>query len=264
MHGRKVLLVDDDAGLVRLLVRAFTKAGAQVHTAHDRQEVLRQFYAHQPDLVILNIAMPGLDGWQTISALRGFADVPIIFLSARSEEREIVRGLESGAVDYVTKPFSVDVLLARSRAALRRQSPPRPAAGPEPYDDGHLHIDLAGRRVSVRGKPLALSETEYRLLAQFFQHAGRVRTYDEILDAVWGPEYRDSPEYVHAYIWRLRQKIEPDPRDPVYLTTQRGAGYRFQMRTPEPSAWEVQALRTTPARGQASGTALSQPLPARP
>jgi two-component system KDP operon response regulator KdpE len=232
LRGQRILIIDDDPDLVSLLERAFAKEGAEVYTAADGREGLRQFRLRQPDLVVLDLIMPVLDGWQTRARLQQFPGVPIIFLSARTGEGDITRGLDSGAVDYVTKPFSIQVLLARARAALRRSALPPVEEEAACYDDGHLCIDPEARRVLVGGAPVRLSATEYRLLICLFQNAGRALTSRQILEEVWGWEYRESDQYVHAYLWRLRQKVEPDPSDPAYLVTERGVGYRFQRRSP--------------------------------
>lgn len=225
VQGQTVLIVDDDPDLVQWLARAFSREGAQVYTAADGQAALRQLYACHPDLIILDIVMPVLDGWQTLARLRQFSHVPVIVLSVLQDEEDIVRGLEHGAVDYVTKPFSMQVLLARARAALRRVAPPPEAGERFDYDDGYLRVDPEGHRVVAGGKPVDLTATEHRLLACLVEHAGRALTSQQILQQVWGWEYAENPEYVHAYIWRLRQKLEPDPGRPAYLVTRRGVGY---------------------------------------
>ena len=232
MHEQKILVVDDDRDLVNLLARSFSKEGAEVLTAANGQEGLRLFHQYQPDLVILAIVMPVLNGWQTSARIRQFSNAPVILLSVKGTEDDVVRGLACGAVDYVAKPFSVQVLLARARAALREA-----AAGFGPgangyYDDGRLSIDAGRRRVMVRGAPVDLTATEYSLLLELFRNAGRVLTYDQILGAVWGRAYRDSPQYVHVYVYRLRQKLEEDPGQPMYLQTEHGTGYRFAKQPP--------------------------------
>jgi two-component system KDP operon response regulator KdpE len=230
MQGQKILVVDDDVDLVRLLALSFSRAGAEVFRAYDGQEALRRFHECRPDLVVLDIMMPGINGWQACSQIRQFSDVPVIMLTVRGAEDDVIRGLQCGAVDFVAKPFRINVLLARARAALRQS-----ASGPAPglggtYDDGYLRIDPAGRRVLVRGDRVDLTATEYRLLAYLFRNAGRVLSYAQILDAVWGVECRDSPQYVHVYVYRLRTKLEEDPSQPVYLLTAHGTGYRFRKR----------------------------------
>ena len=234
MRGHKVLLVDDDPDLLRLLEQSFSKAGAEVHTAPDGQEGLRRFHACRPDLVVLDIMMPELNGWQACSRIRDTSDVPIIMLSVQGAEDDVVRGLQCGAVDYVAKPFSVPVLLARARAALREAAPASGTGTNGFYDDGRLSIDVGRRRVMVHGALVDLTATEYRLLVELFRNAGRVLTYDQILEAVWGREYRDSPHYVHIYVYRLRQRLEEDPGQPRYLQTEHGMGYRFEKQARRP------------------------------
>jgi two-component system KDP operon response regulator KdpE len=227
MDGRKILIIDDDRDLVRLMERAFSQAGAQVYVAGDGQEGLRQLYAHQPDLVILDVLMPVLDGWQTLSRIRDFCDVPVIMFSVLGKENDIVRALGSGAIEYVTKPFSLKLLLARAQALLRQAQPPS-GAERVAYDDGYLRIDLRGRSVSVEGEPVRLTGTEYRLLAYLVQHADHLVPYAKVLERVWGPEYADAVHYVHAYLFRLRRKLEADASRPKYLLTTRALGCCFR------------------------------------
>lgn len=227
MDGQRILVIDDDPDLVALLDGAFTKEGAQVYTAYNGREGLRQFYAHRPHLVILDLTMPVLDGWQTLSRIRDLSDVPVILLTVQGSDDNIVRGLDAGAIDYVAKPFSVRVLVARAQAALRAARPVGREDKPLPYDDGCLRVDLEARRVSLRGESLALTETEYRLLAYLIENQGLVLNQEQILSRVWGPGYTDAPQYVRGYVRRLRQKVEADPRNPKYIVTARGAGYYF-------------------------------------
>ncbi|UCC62800.1 MAG: response regulator transcription factor [Anaerolineae bacterium] len=232
LRGKRILIVDDDPELLWIVGLAFSQAGAQVFTAADGQEGLRQFYAHQPHLVILDIMMPLLDGWQVCRRIRDVSDVPIIMLTIRAEDSSIIRGLDYGADDYVPKPFSVKVLLARARAVLRRAAPSSDRVRPTVYDNGYLAVDLDKRQVLVRGRPVELSAIEYRLLACLVQNAGRTLTFSQILEHVWGWEYRNHLEYVHVYIWHLRQKLERDPKQPEYLLNDRGVGYQFKTQTP--------------------------------
>lgn len=224
---KKILAVDDDPEMLRLLEHFLSRAGYQVYTAADGQEGLCQFRAHPPDLVILDLMMPTMNGWQTCSQIRRFSTVPIIILTALRWDEDIVRGLDCGAVDYVTKPFSPIVLLARVRAALR-QATLTQATSPVIYDDGYLAVDLNECRVSVRRNPVKLSATEYRLLAYLLQNASRLLTTQQILEHVWGRAYEDETDCVRVYIWHLRQKLEQDVSNPRYLLTEHGVGYRFQ------------------------------------
>jgi DNA-binding response OmpR family regulator len=228
LQGYKILIIDDDPDLLALLERALGRAGAEVVTALDGREGLRLFHQREPDLVILDIVLPGLDGWQVADLLQPFGQVPVLLLTALSEEQDVVRGLEAGAVDYVTKPFSLPVLIARVGAALRCARLHAGRQGPPPYDDGTLRIDLPAQEVWVAGEPRALSGTEFRLLAYLVEHGGQLLSHRQILEGVWGWEYGDCVEYVHVYASRLRRKLEPDPARPRYLVTYRGLGYRFR------------------------------------
>lgn len=228
MHDKKVLVVDDDPTLLRLVEYTFAEEAQQVFTASNGAEGLRQFYANQPDLVILDVAMPEMDGYETCRRIRQLADVPIIMLTAFGQNEDIIRGLEAGADDYVTKPFSPEVLVARAKAVLRRAALPPIDEKPVTYRDARVTIDLHERRVIVDGIPIKLTATEYRLLAYMVENAGRVLTFRQMLENVWGWEYQDDTDQARLYIWRLRQKLEADPKNPRYIQTEYGVGYRFE------------------------------------
>jgi len=229
MNSEKVLVVDDDPALLPLIEYTFSREGYEVYSAADGKEALRKFFAHRPNLVLLDIMMPRLDGWETCRRIREVSDVPIIMLTARGQDEDIVRGLDYGADDYLTKPFSIKVLLARVRAVLRRAAlPPTEYEQTASYADDYLTVDLKERRVTVRGKAVKLTPTEYRLLAYLVQNEGQVLSFRQILQNVWGWEYQDDVDYVRVYIWHLRQKLEEDRGDPRYIQTEIGAGYRFQ------------------------------------
>jgi DNA-binding response OmpR family regulator len=228
MRDKKILIVDDDPSLLQMLERVFAREGAQVHTALEGRQALRQFHERRPDLVILDIMMPGMDGWEVCRHIRQLSDAPIVMLTTQDRDDDIARGLDAGADDYVTKPFSVKVLVARTRAALRRAALPPVAERRAPYQDDHLTIDLDARRVQVRGEPARLTAKEFKLLSCLLDNAGRVVTFQQILEHVWGWEYGDSVNYVHVYVSHLRQKIEPDAKDPSYIATEHGVGYRFE------------------------------------
>lgn len=231
LQNAKILVIDDDPEILELLELFLSRAGAQTFTARNAQDGLRQFYECRPDLVILDLMMPGMDGWEVCERLRQLADVPIMMLTALSSSQDMVRGLDCGADDYVAKPFEKQVLLARVRALLRRVGRPATEAPPGMYDNGHLAIDLEGRRVSVRRQPVRLTPTEFKVLSYLAGNASRVLTHEQILKRVWGPECQDSAQYVHVYIHRLRQKLEEDPAEPRYLITEPGVGYRFEWRS---------------------------------
>ena len=222
-----MLIIDDDAKLVQALELYLSKAGYEVITAADGLEGLQEMYAHRPDLIILDIMMPKMDGWKACRRIREVSDVPIIMLTARGQEYDKVKGLKQGADDYVAKPFGLKELAARVEAVLRRTRLPPPAEGAVLYADEELVIDSERWEVSRGGEPLELTATERRLLFYLVDNAGRVLTHRQLLERVWGPEYIDEVDYVKLYIWRLRQKIEEDPSQPRYILTERGIGYKF-------------------------------------
>ncbi len=227
MAKGKLLIIDDDAKLVQALELYLSKAGYEVITAADGLEGLQEVYAHRPDLIILDIMMPKMDGWKACRRIREVSDVPIIMLTARGQEYDKVKGLKQGADDYVAKPFGLKELAARVEAVLRRTRLPPPTEGAVLYADEELVIDSERWEVSRGGEPLELTATERRLLFYLVHNAGRVLTHRQLLERVWGPEYIDEVDYVKLYIWRLRQKIEEDPSQPRYILTERGIGYKF-------------------------------------
>jgi two-component system KDP operon response regulator KdpE len=224
----KILVVDDNHHLLESLRDCLEEEGYHAVTASDGHEAMRSFYAERPDLVLLDVTMPKLDGWQVCQRIREMSDLPIVMLTANGEKEAIVRGLDMGADDYVVKPFVLEVLLARVRAALRRTGSEADVSENGAYSDDHLSIDLIGRRVVVDSQVVRLTPTEYKLLALLVENRGRVLPFDQILEAVWGPDYASETDYVRTYIWHLRRKIEPDPKDPRYLQNELEVGYRFQ------------------------------------
>ena len=228
---KKILIVDDDAALVRLFDQFLTGKGYDVLKANNGQEALRLFFAHKPDLVLLDIVMPEMDGWQTCSRIRDLSDVPIIMLTGQQkDEDDVVRGLDYGADDYLLKPVGSKELLARVRAILRRAELP-PALDVEKrvtYTDDYLAVDIAERKVMVNGKRVKLTPIEFRLLVFLVENAGRILTHQQLLEKVWGWEYTDDLDYVRIYISHLRRKIEPEPAKPRYILTEPGVGYYFQ------------------------------------
>lgn len=231
MNGTKVLIIDDDADVRRINEKLFRHAGAIVNVAVNGSDGIRKFFLDKSDLVILDVMMPEMDGFEVCSRIRQVSSVPIIMLTTLNSEEEIIRGLESGADDFLSKPFSPDILVARARAILRRLELPQDTKPRLFYSDGYLAVDLEKRIVLVRGDPIKLTRTEYNLLAYLLQNAGWVRTFDQILENVWGPEYQGSLDYVHVYISNLRKKIEIDPKNPMYLESEHGVGYRFNKRS---------------------------------
>ena len=227
-RGRRILVVDDEERMVRFIRLNLEHDGFQVVEAYNGLQAVNKVRSSLPDLVLLDIMMPELDGFEVLKILREVSSVPVIMLTAKSEEDDRVRGLELGADDYITKPFSPRELVSRVRAVLRRTEAP----GGVPVHglievDGRLKLDFDRREVWVDGKLVQLRPTEYRLLYHLVQNAGWVITHDQILTKVWGYEYRDEPHYVRLYINYLRKKLEEDPANPKYILTERGVGYRF-------------------------------------
>ncbi|HHH42073.1 MAG TPA: response regulator transcription factor [Chloroflexi bacterium] len=225
----KLLLIDDSEEIQALVGLFLEKEGYQVIRARNGREGLRKLAHERPDLILLDIMMPEVDGWETCRQVREISNVPIIMLTAKGQERDIVRGLEMGADDYVTKPFDLAELRARIRALLRRATEMSPEdSQPKLFDDGYLRVDLERRLVTVEGKGVDLTPTEYRLLAALVQQAGRVIPHRQLLKQVWGPEYGDEVHYLKLYVRYLRQKLEKDPSHPYYILTEWGVGYRFR------------------------------------
>ena len=224
-----ILVVDDETRISRMIRMNLEHDGYEVIEAQSGQQALDLVRSRMPSLVILDVMMPGLDGFETLSILREISQVPVIMLTAKGEEEDRIRGLELGADDYVTKPFSPRELVSRVKAVLRRAE--GGAAGGQQQDvirvDDRLKIDFAKREVWVNDELVKLRPTEYRLLYHLVQNAGWVMTYDQLLTKVWGYEYRDETHYVRLYINYLRQKLEEDPANPKYILTERGVGYRF-------------------------------------
>ncbi len=228
MQGKKFLVVDDDAIMRHLIGQFLSRSGGQIYTAGNGFEGLQQFYMHQPDLVILDVTMPEMSGWEVCQRIRQASNVPIILLTALRQEKDVVRGLNEGADDYITKPFNFNILQARIRAALRRAALPALPQVESTYSDDHLTIDLSQRQVLVDGQPIKLTATEHRLLSYLLQNAGQTLPLNKILEHVWGWEYREKTDYVHVYMWHLRRKLEQTPKSPKYLLTEHGVGYRFE------------------------------------
>ena len=231
LQEKKILVVDDDPIMVQLVKQGLLQANAEIFTACNGSEGLHQFYKHQPDLVILDIMMPEVDGRDLCRHIRKFSNTPIIMLTALDKDKDIVAALNDGADDYITKPFTIDVLLARAQAVLRRVSLPEQVDDlPISYTDDHMTIDLEQRRVSVKGQLVRLTATEHRLLAYMLYNADQLLTFKQILEHVWGWEYQDNIDYVHVYVSHLRRKLECNPKKPQYLLSEHGIGYRFEKR----------------------------------
>ncbi|RLC90292.1 MAG: DNA-binding response regulator [Chloroflexi bacterium] len=222
-----ILVVDDEARMTRFIRMNLELEGYRVIEAHNGLEALDKVRTHLPDLVILDVMMPELDGFETLEMLREISNVPVIMLTVRADEEDKVRGLELGADDYVTKPFGARELVSRVRAVLRRtRGPVMPEKAILRIDD-RLSVDFNSQHVIVEGKRIKLRPTEFRLLYHLIENAGWVVPYETLLAKVWGYEYREEIHYLRLYITYLRQKIEPDPSHPRYILTERGVGYRF-------------------------------------
>ncbi len=229
--GKKVLIVDDDEALVRLIDQVLTQKGYEVLKTSNGQEALRLLFDQRPDLVLLDMVMPRMDGWQTLDRIRDVSDVPVIILTGkRRAEEDIVRGLDCGADDYLLKPVGNRELVARVKAALRRAELSSSADTKREitYSDGFLTVDVTERKVIVNGERVKLTPREFRLFALLVENAGRILNHKQVLEKVWGWEYIDDLDYVRIYISHLRQKIEPDPVLPRYIITEPGVGYYFQ------------------------------------
>ena len=223
----RILVVDDEKGLVKIIRLNLEHDGFEVFEANNGAQAMDRLRAVIPDLVLLDVMMPDLDGFQVLRMIREVGSTPVIMLTAKGEENDKVRGLELGADDYVTKPFSPRELTSRIRAVLRRGSFADQTDTGKIDVDGRLQIDFDRHEVWVDGELVQLRPTEYRLLYHLVKNAGWVLTHDQILSKVWGYEYEDEPHYVRLYINYLRKKIEKDPANPRYILTERGVGYRF-------------------------------------
>ena len=222
-----ILAVDDEPHVLKLLKANLESSGYKVLTAADGGQALQMIESALPDLVLLDLMLPKMDGYTVCQRIREFSAVPVIMLTARSAEVDLLHGFEVGADDYLTKPFSVTELLVRVQAVLRRSKWPEEIISRQGFEVGPIAIDFAQHRVTVDGEPVKLTPTEYRLLTYLATNANRVILHRELLRAVWGPEYGEETEYLRVYIRYLRQKLEPDPSNPRYLLTQPGAGYMF-------------------------------------
>ena len=222
-----VLVVDDESRMIRFVRMNLELEGFQVAEASNGLEALEKVRDDLPDLVVLDVMMPEMDGFETLERLREISTVPVIMLTVKGDEEDRIRGLELGADDYVTKPFSPRELASRIRAVLRRAEMPSPVAKTIIQVDDHLQIDFRQREVIVGGERVRLRPTEYRLLYHLVNNAGWVMTHEMLLSKVWGYEYREEAGLLRLYITYLRKKIEPEPGNPRYIFTERGVGYRF-------------------------------------
>ncbi len=224
---RLILIVDDEARMRRFIRMNMELEGYQVIEAENGLRALEQIRQHTPDLVVMDVMMPEMDGFETLRLLREISTVPVILLTVKGDEEDRIRGLDLGADDYVTKPFSPRELISRVTAVLRRADWPSPPPRTVLVIDDYLAIDFNRHQVIVNGTRIDLRPTEYRLLNHLVQNAGWVIPHDTLLAKVWGYEYREETHYLRLYINYLRKKIEPDPANPKYILTERGVGYRF-------------------------------------
>jgi two-component system KDP operon response regulator KdpE len=225
--SKLVLIVDDEARMRRFMRMNLELEGYRVVEGSNGLEAIDRTREDLPDLVLLDVMMPEMDGFEALHIIRETSNVPVIMLTVRDDEEDKVKGLELGADDYVTKPFSPRELSSRIKAVIRRTEMDSPSTDGVVKVDDYLQIDFNRRQVFVDGKPIKLRPTEYRLLYHLVQNAGYTLTHEIILSKVWGYEYQDESQYVRLYITYLRQKIEPDPSQPRYILTERGIGYRF-------------------------------------
>ena len=224
---RRVLVVDDEERMVRFIRMNLEHDGFQVSEAFNGKQAIQRLRDIKPDLILLDVMMPDLDGFDVLEMIREISSVPVIMLTAKGEEDDRVRGLELGADDYVSKPFSPRELVSRVKAVLRRTEAASGSMHGLLEIDDRLKIDFDRREIWLEGKLVKLRPTEYRLLYHLVQNAGWVVSHDQLLQKVWGYEYRDEPHYVRLYINYLRQKLEKEPASPRYILTERGVGYRF-------------------------------------
>jgi two-component system KDP operon response regulator KdpE len=223
-----IILVDGDEDLIRSADEALGQQGFGVYAASDCREGVQYIVDHQPDLVIVDIGAKGSNGTEACRHIRKVSDVPLLMLANQDREEAIVEGLEQGAKDYLIKPFQIGQLVTRARVLLSRTGHRRSRQDPAVYSDDYLAVNVADRRIMVQRRLLQLTTTEYRLLGYMLENAGQVLTYERLLEAVWGRDHLDYPDYVRIYVWRLRKKIERDARRPQYILTEHGIGYRFE------------------------------------
>jgi len=229
--SKKILIIDDEPAFLNLVEQVLTQKGYEILKARSGREGLRLIFDQRPDLVLLDVVIPGVDGWQVCSRIREISDIPVIMITGRHKsEEDVVRGLDHGADDYLTKPLGSRELVARVRAVLRRAELPSSQDIRQGviYSDGLLTVDITERKIIANGKRIKLTPREFRLFTLLVENAGRILTHKQLLEKVWGWEYTDDLDYVRIYISHLRQKIEPDPSLPRYIITEPGVGYSFQ------------------------------------
>ncbi len=221
----EILMIDDDSNLCDLLCEYLNRQGYATRCAPNGRAGLRELFERKPDLIVLDVTMAQMDGWETLRRIREVSDGPVIMLTARDDESDILRGFSQGTDDYVTKPFSFAQLGARIKAVLARKGN---AAGGEHFIAGDLEVDIPSRRVKRGGEVITLTPTEFNLLVALMRRKGEVLSNEDLARQVWGPQYASEVGFVRRYVWHLRQKIEPDPEVPRYIHNERGYGYCFQ------------------------------------
>jgi DNA-binding response OmpR family regulator len=221
----EILMIDDDQSLSGLLCEFLNGQGYTTRNAVNGKVGLRELFEHKPDLVVLDVSMPQMDGWETLKRIREVSDAPVIMLTARDDESDILRGFSLGADDYVTKPFSFAQLAARIKAVLARKSD---IPGDENLIAGNLEVNISSRRVTRAGEVINLTPTEFNLLTALMRRKGEVLSSEDLARQVWGPQYASEVGFVRRYIWHLRQKVETDPENPQFIHNERGYGYRFE------------------------------------
>jgi len=224
MTSAKILIVDDEPQIRRVLRTTLTSQGYTVAEARTGDEALEQVRSDRPDLILLDVNMPGISGLETCREIRASSDIPIIMLTVRGTEKDKVQALDAGADDYVTKPFGSEELMARIRAGLRRAAP---AESMPPFVSSDLKIDFEKRAVSLKGQAVRLTPKEFELLRHLVANSGKAQGHRRLLQAVWGPDYGEETEYLRVFINQLRKKIEPDPKNPRFIHTEPWVGYRF-------------------------------------
>jgi two-component system KDP operon response regulator KdpE len=231
--SEKILVVDDEPRVIRLVSEVLKAVGYHVVAASDGQSCMEMVALEQPDLILLDILLPhNMDGYEICNRIREFSDVPVIMLTAKAQERDMLRGFDVGADDYLTKPFSAKELVARVKAVLRRVQRPEEMVKTT-FTCGEMEVDFARRMIKMSGEKVDLTRTEYALLRQLALNPNCVMLHKDLLTEVWGPEYRDDIDYLRAYIRYLRRKLEPDPSNPRYILTSPGVGYMLSC--PEPA-----------------------------
>ena len=228
MKKTRILIVDDELSILKYLRANLEAEGYEVLTAMNGVQALQTLEAELPDLAVLDIMMPEMDGLEVCRRLREWSQLPIIMLSARGDESNKVECLDLGADDYITKPFGKDEFIARVRAVMRRAEAASITPALPSVKSGELEIDFSRRKVTVKSQEIELTSTEYALLKELALNAGKVLTYTQLLQKVWGADYADEREYLHVFVSRLRAKLETDPKNPRYFTTVSGVGYRFE------------------------------------